>query len=275
MLNEGGNESCQLLGPVSLFIQLLMGAAAISGLLIKRIYEHPKRTWIVWFYDVSKQVLGSLGIHFLNLLISILQAKKPTLHAFESGHGGDDSGDECDWYFLNLLMDTTVGIPILWFWLTAIQRILAWFQVKNIESGNYFPDIDDEHDWEASEPRSHKQPTFDAFLKQLLIFMTGLSLMKGCIYIILNYFEEFADWFADLVLGWSNPWPNFQVFLVMFIFPVALNCFQYFCIDSIIKLSADHLSTSNMDNFEQDSIVEHDEARVANNTQNKQVYGSI
>ncbi|SCU95853.1 LAMI_0F04082g1_1 [Lachancea mirantina] len=244
-MNDGESDgSCQLLGSVSLIIQGFMGATAIGGLLIKRQYERPRRTWTVWTYDIGKQVLGSLGTHFLNLIASILlkRGKKVLLMFLENAPntGGDD---QCDLYFLNLLMDTTVGIPILWFVLHYTESVLLSLGVKNIKSGKYYVEDDPmDLELENTPPPGHLErntpegPLFSAFLKQLAVFIWGLVCMKLALFLLLVYFKDLANWFADFVLGWSDPWPNFQVFLVMFAFPVVLNLLQYFCVDSIIKL---------------------------------------
>ncbi|AET38119.1 uncharacterized protein Ecym_2386 [Eremothecium cymbalariae DBVPG len=270
-------ESCQLLGFVSILIQFCMGTAAIGGLLIKRHYEHPKRTWIVWSYDLGKQMFGSLGVHFLNVILSILKAKGLLFNIAVDYRGhGEDKGEQCDWYFINLLMDTTVGIPILWCWLRLIYKTMKYFNVTNIESGNYYPVLEKPDIYSSQHSSSKQGPMFTAFLKQLLIFISGLALMKGCIYLILSYFETFADFFANLVLGWSDRWPNFQVFLVMFVFPVALNCFQYFCIDNIIKLPSDHLNKQNINSFDQESIIEENGIYVSTYNQIiKASYGTV
>ncbi|CCD27322.1 uncharacterized protein NDAI_0K01310 [Naumovozyma dairenensis CBS 421] len=249
-------ESCQLLGPVSILIQVFMGVAAIMMLLLKRNYEHPKRKMIVWVYDTGKQISGSLGIHFLNLCISIFKRKKKAILRFillDNPLSGDDDDDDeqCDWYFLNLLLDTTIGIPILWLILHFLERILISFRIENVQSGNYFPKAQND-DEEDNLTNHHQKPMVSAFIKQVIVFMCGLSIMKIAIFLILNYFEDLAYWFADLILGWSDPWPNLQVFLVMFVFPVLLNCFQYFCVDNIIKLHTEHgLNLENAQNFEE------------------------
>ncbi|AAS50275.1 AAL091Cp [Eremothecium gossypii ATCC 10895] len=242
----GAENSCRLLGPVALFIQFFMAAVAVGGLLVKRQYEHPKRTWRVWSYDVGKQMIGSAGIHLLNVLLSIMKSQG-LLGTLKK------TDDQCDWFFVNLLMDTTVGIPILWCWLVLIHKGLQALGVQNIESGNYYPTLDKPEPG-AAVPRTG--PMFSAFVKQLLVFVSGLAMMKVCIFLLLGCFEQLANLFADLVLGWSDPWPNLQVFLVMFVFPVLLNCFQYFCVDNIIKLPSDRLTRQNVDNFDQESIFE-------------------
>lgn len=274
LATANNDDSCKLLGPVSIVIQSLMGLIAICVLLLKRQHEHPKRKWTVWVYDVAKQVLGALSIHFLNLLISILKSRD-TLGIFTSiGHiyykkdEGTDPADQCDWYFLNLLLDTTLGIPILWFWLATYENILQRMGIQNIESGNYYSQS------ETHESGLKRKPLFAAFLKQLVIFVTSLTSMKICLFLILVYFDKFAEWFADWVLGWSDPWPNLQVFLVMFVFPVLLNCFQYLCVDNIIKLPSTELSPQNVDNFDQESIVEQ-EGIFITTTSSRKSHGPI
>lgn len=242
------DDTCQLLGPVSIVIQLLMGTAAVVGLLIKRNHEHPRRKMIVWMYDVAKQISGALGIHMINLGLSVVKRGGPRMLAALDDSGNDEDS-ECDWYFLNLLLDTTIGIPILWAFLTLIESALGYFKVSNVESGNYFPRTKN-----AGGTTRERKPMPSAFFKQLCVFTGALALMKVCIFLILNYFEIGAYWFANLILGWSDKWPNFQVFLVMFVCPILLNCFQYFCVDNIIKLPTDGVNVGNVENFETESL---------------------
>lgn len=212
------NQQCELLGPVSILIQSLLGLIAISSLVVKRRYEHPKRPWRIWFYDVSKQVFGSLGIHLLNLAVSLLKSKQLLLSIMEGGSDGGDEEDhnQCDWYFLNLLMDTTIGVPILWFCLFVIYQVCESLEISDIESGNY-----------------GKPPKFSSYLKQLTIFFLSVVMMKSILYLLLYIpiFIMYADW----ILSFSDDFPNLQIVLVMLVFPTLLNCFQYYVIDSLIK----------------------------------------
>lgn len=210
------DQQCELLGPVSIAIQLMLGLIAISSLVVKRLYERPKRPWRVWFYDVSKQVFGALGIHLLNLTVSLLKSKQLLLFMMDDDNGDDEDHNQCDWYFLNLLMDTTIGVPILWICLFLVYQVCESLKISGIESGNY-----------------GKPPKFTSYLKQLAIFFIAVLLMKGAIYLLLYIpiFIMYADW----VLSWSDGFPNLQIVLVMLVFPTMLNCFQYYVIDNIIK----------------------------------------
>lgn len=134
----------------------------------------------------------------------------------QDGGGDEEDHNQCDWYFLNLLMDTTIGVPVLWLCLFAVYQVCEWLQISEIESGNY-----------------GKPPKFSSYLKQLTIFFIAVLMMKGILYLLLYIpiFIMYADW----ILSFSDDFPNLQIVLVMLVFPTILNCFQYYVIDSIIK----------------------------------------
>lgn len=63
---------CRLLDRFAISVQVLMGALALSSLVYKRHREKPRRPLKIWSFDVSKQVLGQLIVHILNILVSLL-----------------------------------------------------------------------------------------------------------------------------------------------------------------------------------------------------------
>ena len=67
-------KKCTLIGPEGLLLQALLGALALSVLLIKRCLENPKRPYRVFLLDTAKQACGLGSIHVLNLLISFILA---------------------------------------------------------------------------------------------------------------------------------------------------------------------------------------------------------
>ncbi|KAL6944931.1 hypothetical protein ACO0QE_002373 [Hanseniaspora vineae] len=274
------NEECLLLGPLSLTIQGFMGLIILGTLLIKRSKEHPRRKMKVWMYDISKQILGSLSTHFLNVVVSILKGSDEDtwLDASsllrrssalrwtkDAGHGendGDNNDDQCYWYFLNLFSDCTIGIPILWAILSLSDYILTKkLNIRNLDSGNYY------------DSRTKRGPLASAFFKQFLVFLNGIIWMKFCIFVILLYFENVMEFFADMILGWTSKIKHLEIVLVMFVIPILLNCFQYYCVDNIIKIhSHGNPSSSSFHednyylNFEQPVDCEADQESLANNT---------
>jgi hypothetical protein len=77
-------------------VQGLLGLLVILSLVYKRHRESPKRPWKIWLFDVAKQLAGQMFVHGVNLLISGVVAKI-------------ESGNACVLYFLNILIDTTLG----------------------------------------------------------------------------------------------------------------------------------------------------------------------
>ena len=88
-------------------VQALLGLLVILSLVYKRHRESPKRPWNIWLFDVAKQLAGQMFVHGVNLLISGVVAHVA-------------SGNACVLYFLNILIDTTLGArspQILLFWM--------------------------------------------------------------------------------------------------------------------------------------------------------------
>ncbi|KAL8930501.1 MAG: hypothetical protein Q9208_000685 [Pyrenodesmia sp. 3 TL-2023] len=94
---------CQLLGEASIFIQAALGGLALLSLVYKRWRERPRRPWKIWFFDVSKQVLGSVLLHIANLLMSMLSSGQ--FEITPKSNNGAYSANPCSFYLLNLAID--------------------------------------------------------------------------------------------------------------------------------------------------------------------------
>lgn len=113
----GGDGECRLLGPFALFVQLGLGALALLSLVYKRWRERPQRPLKIWFFDVSKQVFGSVLVHIANVFMSMLTSGRfsitlePT--AVETATKllrRDDAPyvpNPCSFYLLNLAIDVS------------------------------------------------------------------------------------------------------------------------------------------------------------------------
>lgn len=200
--------SCELLGFESLIMQGFLGAIAILMLMLKRRNENPRRPWRIWLFDVGKQVIGALLVHFLNVLASIV-------------FSGDDEPDlddnPCTWYFLNILFDTTIGIPILWCTLWYVYMWAYRLDMKDIMSGEY-----------GDPPRT------SAFVKQLVLYVIAVVLAKIMLGLALFYVPFLDDWGAYLI-SWTAFDKTVQIAFVMLIFPTIMNSIQYYVVDSIIQ----------------------------------------
>ncbi|KAL9597867.1 MAG: hypothetical protein Q9179_004117 [Wetmoreana sp. 5 TL-2023] len=229
---KGGE--CQLLGEASIFIQGALGALALLSLVYKRWRERPQRPLKIWFFDVSKQVVGSVLLHIANLLMSMLSSGQFTVTP--KTDNGDYRANPCSFYLLNLAIDTTLGIPIL----VVLLRLLTFgFSLtplgnppESIQSGNY-----------------GRPAKASWWLKQSFIYFLGLLGMKACVFVIFQlcpWLVRVGDW----ALRWTEGNETVQVFFVMLFFPVVMNALQYYIIDGFIKNQKPQDADPNHDNDE-------------------------
>jgi len=225
------NGRCELLGPFALFVQGALGALALLSLVWKRSRENPQRPLLIWFFDASKQVWGSILVHFANLLLSMLSSGQfsteptpQTIGKLFRRHGDDEDkyhANLCSFYLLNLAIDTTIGIFILIVILRILHRLLLLSPFKfwhvGISSGDY------------GDP-----PKWSWWAKQAVVYFVGLMGMKLVVWLIFEIFPWLGR-VGDWLLGWTEGDKRVQVFFVMFFFPLVMNAVQYWIIDSYIK----------------------------------------
>jgi hypothetical protein len=58
-----GETECVLFGEFGWLVQFVLAGLCFSSLLYKRVTEHPRRAWLIWGLDVSKQVVSSGMAH--------------------------------------------------------------------------------------------------------------------------------------------------------------------------------------------------------------------
>ena len=103
------NGECRLLGPFALFVQAGLGFLALLSLVWKRWRERPRRPLKVWFFDASKQVVGSALLHLLNVLMSTISSEDYQL-ASAAKKVSDNTGRQpnpCSFYLINIAVDVS------------------------------------------------------------------------------------------------------------------------------------------------------------------------
>lgn len=227
---DGGK--CHLLGPFAILVQGALGALALLSLVFKRWRERPQRPVKIWAFDVSKQVFGTVLLHMANLLMSMFSAgeiQAGLARAATKSVGATVDEDwrpnPCSFYLLNLAIDTTLGIPILLLILKVLHigasRTALANPPESIKSGHY------------GDP-----PKASWWLKQSLLYFIGLLGMKICVFIIF----QLCPWIVvvgDWALRWTEGNTALQIAFVMLIFPLIMNAFQYYVIDTFIKKKPD------------------------------------
>lgn len=111
---------CRLMGSFALIVQAALGGLALLSLVYKRWRERPQRPVKIWFFDVSKQVFGSVLVHIANVFMSMLTSGRFSFETADSPIGpmatmllrrddDDYSPNPCSFYLLNLGIDVSLA----------------------------------------------------------------------------------------------------------------------------------------------------------------------
>ncbi|KAF2213446.1 hypothetical protein CERZMDRAFT_66930 [Cercospora zeae-maydis SCOH1-5] len=214
---------CNLLGKFALFVQGALGLLAVLTLVFKRWREESKRPWKIFLFDVSKQLLGSMLVHVINLAMSMfgsLDVANAAATVATQGAVDEKTPNPCSYYLLNLAIDTTIGVPVLYIILkilhAAFLRTPLADPPESIKSGHY-----------------DSPPKITWYFKQLLIYCIGLTFMKVFV-LFLFMAMPFLPWIGDWALRWTEGNEALQIVFAMFLFPLAMNAVQYWIIDNFI-----------------------------------------
>jgi hypothetical protein len=118
-------EKCELIsGFFALFVQGLLAAICVLVLLIKRCRETPRRPWIVWFFDLSKQGFSSVLQHFANILFGVVLAE-----------GGTAS--QCSWYFVLYIITSVAAVIVVAAGMRLQGYLVARYNLTLLRTGDY------------------------------------------------------------------------------------------------------------------------------------------
>ncbi|GAA5905327.1 hypothetical protein JCM8208_003817 [Rhodotorula glutinis] len=208
LLEEIGNEvdldACRLLGPVGLVAQAIMGTIVLSGLVVKRMREHPRRKWKTWLADVAKQVVGQLFLHASNVLIADLIASATSVNP-------------CSLYAAQILIDTTFGVLLIYYLLAFATHLMRAHVAPEYQQGFY----------------GHPHFSWHKWGEQAAVYIACLAAMKAVVVFFMWAFPLLEDGVSWL-LSWI-PSDEAQVVLVMLVLPLVMNLFQFLMVDSFLK----------------------------------------
>lgn len=218
---EESHEVCQIYSTedaFTSFVQAMLAAFALASLWIKRLQEKPKRKFLTWFLDVSKQAFGACYAHVLNMIISAIIAG-----AAQEG-GNHTLDDECAWYAINYVIDTTLGLVITIVfldWLDRLSNHFNWVALKN--SGVYI----------GREGLIH-------WMWQMIAWVVILTLVKIVICVFMWIFSTPLAYVGAILFKPLQSNIRFELLFVMIFFPGVLNIIYFWITDSYLKAGGKH-----------------------------------
>nr|XP_018670433.1 store-operated calcium entry regulator STIMATE [Ciona intestinalis] len=193
-------ERGELTAPFGIGIQAILGAIAFSTLLLKRWREprELRRTWKIWFYDTSKQGVGAAFIHFANVFLADAVTAE----------------DPCTWYLISFLLDSTVGLLLIYLGFKLTQKIVHHFKIRSLYFGEY-----------------GNPPKISAFLGQTILYLIVMVIEKVLVGVMV--LPSFWHEVRKILLSWIKD-PHIEVVLVMLIVPFCVNALMFWVVDNLL-----------------------------------------
>jgi len=123
-------ECLLVVGWFAVLLQILIAGLAASSLLYKRHYleKEPRRPHKVWLMDMGKQCTQGFFVHFTNMSLAILMARAISDASSNSPKAANlahhlHHKDECALYFISFVLDTFVGVFIIWGLLHGVSQV--------------------------------------------------------------------------------------------------------------------------------------------------------
>jgi len=182
----------------------------ISTLVFKKWKEGPRRPWLEFILDSSKQLAGVQWAHELNGLLLQAQNSNPAV-------GG------CPQYLVGTMVDATFGVLVEYALLNTISFMLerADGDTRDFLTGDYRDEMN--------------RPIPRAYIKQMAVWLgcvTGAKLVIAlCVYRLFFCLNSFAQLLLALV-AWNR---DLEVAFVMVVTPCSMGAVQVWLTDGFIQ----------------------------------------
>lgn len=213
------SKQCNLVGTLGIVIQITLMLVCCVALLYKRHIEKPKRSFLVFFLDLSKQGFAQVSVHFVNIVIST-----KTKH-------------ECSSYLFISTFDTFVGLGVNYVLLKAVSWLAEMYGISYLLSGNYFADpnpLGKEIIDSQADSRILKKMRVDYKVWGMQAFMwCSIVLTSKLIMYAVEIRLELCIYLIHLLL---SVMPGVvKIVFVLVVAPAILNCVMVWIQDSLLK----------------------------------------
>lgn len=211
----------------TVFVQLLLAFFGLMSLWFKRQAETPKRKFRTWFLDVSKQGLGACYAHVLNMIIAAIIVNS-------DDNVSNDLNDQCAWYGMTYIIDTTLGLLLAIWGLKAIDYMANEWDWVSLKHSGVYQGVDGLLHW----------------IHQCVAWLAILTISKVIIYYFMIWTADWLSMFGDILFSPLQSNIHFELLFVMIFFPGVLNVIYFWVADHYLKAEAHHASAHEEDTLE-------------------------
>jgi len=215
--NENEKDKDDFFGTMGILHQLILGVLTFSLLILKRYLEKPRRPWIIWFYDVIKQIISSFVLYAVNIIFSYMLSEER------------ENSDVFAIYFMNLLLGCTGGYYITSRSLMLFEYLKKKYKLKITINEVYYEEIINN-----DNTKSYKIKT-KLYIYEIIMWTFLQLIWKFILLIMFNNFKLLFILFGKMCL---QPFTNIHLksFMILCVFPFILNGFYYWSLDNLLKV---------------------------------------
>jgi len=211
----------------TVFVQLLLAFFALISLWFKRQREIPRRKFRTWFLDISKQGVGACYAHVMNMIIAAI--------IVNNGDGANTSlNDQCAWYGMTYLVDTTLGLLLAIWGLKAIDWMANEWDWVSLKHSGVYEGVDGLLHW----------------IHQVVAWLVILTVGKVIIYYFMVWTSALLSSFGSLLFTPLQANIRFELLFVMIFFPGVLNVIYFWIADHYLKAGAEHAGAHEEDTLD-------------------------
>lgn len=212
----------------TVFVQLLLAFFALMSLWFKRQTERPKRKFRTWFLDVSKQGVGACYAHVLNMIIAAIIVNN------DNGVNNTSLKDQCAWYGMTYLVDTTLGLLLAIWGLKVVDWMANEWDWVSLKHTGVYEGVDGLLHW----------------IHQAVAWLMILTIGKVIIYYFMIWTADPLSYFGGLLFKPFQENIRFELLFVMIFFPGFLNVIYFWIADHYLKAGAEHAGAHEEDTLD-------------------------
>jgi len=237
-------DDCNLLGRVGIAVQVAITVVCAIVFLCVWFCETPRRPFLTWLFDISKQVVGAAYGKLYNIAQSVVFA---SLLSVGSGHQ-----DQCVWYLMSITMDCFFLTFLLWGANDFMRPILL--ERCGIDIGDYDEPLEstlESADVEESTLSARDLPCKQTSIASIMVPETGqvrmwlmqmgiwiaiITVVRLCLSVLLFFIQHQVYEFHEgifYLLGLESQ--TIKLVFAVLIYPVFADTFQIVVQDHFLK----------------------------------------
>lgn len=208
-MSDLSNKNCPLI--TSLFLNItdiLLAGLSFITLIAQRNWEKKPRPYLIWIFDINKQVVGATLVHWWNIIISFF--------IFNTVHD-----NLYVWNFANFFIDSTLGIILvsgIHTSLCSLSKIYFGENSSYSRIGHY-----------------GCPPDYQIMITQLLPYLASLIINRVITFTILYKFYPVLINLGEQHFFSLYPYPELEKIILFKVCPWILVTFKIWMVDFILK----------------------------------------